>query len=379
MFHPGVWIKNFATAAIARDAKAFALNLIVDNDIPKNASLRVPVCRDGGCGSSVVEFDDWAGEIPYEDWVVKREDTFASFGQRVLDEQGGLVPDPLIHETWPLAIKAAQITDRVGLRLATARRGIESMWGVENAEVPLGKVCGTEAFHWFASHLLANLPRFRSVHNAALGRYRALYGIRSKNHPVPALAREGDWIEAPFWVWRQSEPRRRPLMARQNGRNLDLRIAGESDLLSSLRPRRAAPAQLWPHRGRRARRRPRQVWTSSSQGFVLFVLFSKKTAKARSAEACAVPIVGVCVAAQGGLEEVPAVGGRGRAADGDVQSALQAPRHHAVTEANSDGPTCMSVLTACPFRRQQRLDRDRALQPEPRLRNCLLCVYVYSN
>ncbi len=152
----------------------------------------------------------------------------------VRETLGDLVPDPLIEHAWPIARRAAEASDRVGLRLALARRGVESSWGVENAEVPLGKICGTESFHWFASHILAHLARFRGVHNAALGGYRELYHIRSKNHPVPALDKEGDWLEAPFWAWRRNQPRRRPLMARQHGRSLDLRIAGEADLLASL-------------------------------------------------------------------------------------------------------------------------------------------------
>ena len=42
LFHPGVWVKNFATAAIARAHGGLGLNLIVDNDLPKSASIRVP-------------------------------------------------------------------------------------------------------------------------------------------------------------------------------------------------------------------------------------------------------------------------------------------------------------------------------------------------
>ncbi|HEU5115375.1 MAG TPA: hypothetical protein VFT74_01725, partial [Isosphaeraceae bacterium] len=65
--------------------------------------------------------------------------------------------------------------------------------------------------------------------------YRRLYGIRSKNHPVPGLARQDDWLEVPFWVWRRENPRRRPLMARQtSGREMELRVAGENDRLAIL-------------------------------------------------------------------------------------------------------------------------------------------------
>jgi hypothetical protein len=115
------------------------------------------------------------------------------------------------------------------------RRAREAAWGARNAEVPLGSVCESEAFFWFASHLLAHLPRFREVHNLALDRYRATYHIRSKNHPVPALSSDHDWLEAPFWAWRQSHPRRHPLLARQvDPTRMELRILGEDRPLIEL-------------------------------------------------------------------------------------------------------------------------------------------------
>ena len=233
--HPGVWIKNFAAMSIARSVGGLALNLIVDNDIPKTVAIRVPF-RDGDrLQSRYVPFDEWSVEAPFEDLEVRDEGLFESFADRALGLLGDLVPDPLLGHDWPRARAAASITDRLGLRLAAMRRARESSWGVRNAEVPLGAVCETEAFLWFASHLLAHADRFRRVHNAALDRYRSEHGIRSRHHPVPALAAEGDWIEAPFWCWRRSNPRRRPLMARQVGPGrLELRIAGESEPLLEL-------------------------------------------------------------------------------------------------------------------------------------------------
>ena len=45
-------------------------------------------------------------------------------------------------------------------------------------------------------------------------RYRRLYHIRSKHHPVPNLRREDDWLEAPFWAWRAGSRRRGRLFVR---------------------------------------------------------------------------------------------------------------------------------------------------------------------
>ncbi|HEX8201246.1 MAG TPA: hypothetical protein VF590_12225, partial [Isosphaeraceae bacterium] len=235
LFHPGVWVKNFAAAALARPGGGAGLNLIVDNDVPKSAAIRVPRREGTRLRAVPVEFDDWAtGEIPYEDLAVHDEARFASFGARVRATLGDAVADPLIEEFWPRARAASGWTDRLGLRLAAARRGVEASWGLRNWEVPLGRVCETEAFLWFAAHLLAHLPRFQMVHNEALERYRAAYGIRSRHHPVPALGAQGEWREAPFWAWRAERPRRRPLLVRQLPRTMQLRIAGEEDLLLEL-------------------------------------------------------------------------------------------------------------------------------------------------
>ncbi len=236
LFHPGVWVKNFAVAGLATAGgeSGVGLNLIVDNDIPKGPTIRVPHREGDGLRVSPVAFDVWAGEVPYEDQTVQDEALFASFADRARATLGGLVADPMLDDFWPRVMRRAGETDRVGLRFALARREVEAEWGARNVEVPLGLVCESEAFYWFASHLLAHLPRFQSTHNAALARYRAAYGIRSKHHPVPALGRQGEWLEAPFWAWRAESPRRRPLMVRLLPRTIELRIGGEDETIAEL-------------------------------------------------------------------------------------------------------------------------------------------------
>ncbi len=234
LFHPGVWVKNFAAANLARSVGGVALNLNVDNDIPKAAAIRVPTVGDGGLRTVPVEFDDWRGEIPYEDWKVADEGMFASFGTRARDALAGAVADPLIDDFWPRAIRRRDDVDTIGLRFSLARREIEASWGFHNLEIPLGRLCQTDSFLWFASHLLAQLPRYQQIHNTCLDEYRAAHHIRSRHHPVAALAGHGEWLEAPFWIWRAGSPRRRALLARRTGKTVDLRIADEPAILVSL-------------------------------------------------------------------------------------------------------------------------------------------------
>src|SRR5262249_25404100 len=94
LFHPGVWVKNFAVAAIARESSARGLNLIVDNDVPKFASVKVPRHDNGGLRTERVAYDDWGAEAPHEDFNVRDEALFATFGDRVRSAIHDVVADP---------------------------------------------------------------------------------------------------------------------------------------------------------------------------------------------------------------------------------------------------------------------------------------------
>src|SRR3569623_481843 len=55
LFHPGVWVKNFANHHLAPQVGCASLNLIVDNDTAKSSVLIVP--KHGRLTS--VPFDHW--------------------------------------------------------------------------------------------------------------------------------------------------------------------------------------------------------------------------------------------------------------------------------------------------------------------------------
>src|SRR5262249_45745914 len=89
---------------------------------------------------------------------------------------------------------------------------------------------------WFACHLLAHLPRFHAVYNDCVHDYRRQYGLRSRNHPVPDLAVEGDWLEVPLWAWRRGQHQRGRLLVRQHDQRLDLRVGAETGPALPLEP-----------------------------------------------------------------------------------------------------------------------------------------------
>jgi len=226
LFHPGVWAKNFALNQLAGTHGATPLNLIVDNDTARTNVLRMAALD--GPTVRLVPFDQGRGELPFEERRVLDENLFASFAERAASITTAWPFRPLLPDFWAEVMRQAKRTPLLGQRFVGARRVFERRWGCHNLEVPLSMVCRTEPFAWFVCHFLADLPRFHAVYNEAVHTYRRVNGIRSRNHPVPDLAREGDWLEVPLWAWRTDRPHRGRVMVRPAGHQLQLRIDREA-------------------------------------------------------------------------------------------------------------------------------------------------------
>ncbi|HEV3339152.1 MAG TPA: hypothetical protein VG125_02310 [Pirellulales bacterium] len=217
LFHPGVWFKNFALDRLARTHRATAVNLVIDSDTLKDASLRVPGGSVDEPVQRIIPFDDPTGEIPFARRAIRNRQTFERFGRAAVEWLQPLVDGPLINSFWPKVVARSRETNNLGECLAQARHQLEGEWGSETLELPQSQVCRFEAFFWFVAHLLAHLPRFVQTYNDAVVRYRTLHGIRSANHPVPELMTDGEWLEAPFWLSGDGRPGRRHLFVRRRG------------------------------------------------------------------------------------------------------------------------------------------------------------------
>src|SRR5262249_2981503 len=147
-------------------------------------------------------------EVPYEEYRVQDEALFASLPERAMPLLREWDYAPLLPDFWAEVRLQSSRTPLLGERFAAARRAVERRWGCNNLEVPVSALCRTEPFAWFASPLLANLPTFHATYNDCVHAYRRRYGIRSRNHPVPDLVTEGEWLELPFWGWRSGQTQR---------------------------------------------------------------------------------------------------------------------------------------------------------------------------
>ena len=226
LFHPGVWAKNFALAKLAENVGAVPINLVIDGDTQKSASLRVPTGTVDEPHVETVPFDGPSEEIPHEERRVVDEATFASFGERAAEILKPFVAAPLLERFWPTVVAQHAQGATLGESIARARHAWEGSWGVQTLEYRQSRMCETVGFRRFALHLLAELPRFHASHNGALADYKRQENIRSANHPVPALAGSASdddaGLEAPLWLWTAANPRRRRVFVRRIGRELEL-------------------------------------------------------------------------------------------------------------------------------------------------------------
>lgn len=228
LFHPGVWFKNFLTAARAQRLAGVGLNLLADGDVYRTTALRVPAGPADSPRAEHVAFDRSSPArppVPFEESRVHDRAHFATFAARAGEVGSGWLTSPLLAELWPEVVAAELRTGNVGRAFAAARQRLEWRHGVTNLELPLSRACDTASFRRFVVHLLAHAATFRDIHNAALAEYRRLYRLRNAAQPVPDLATDADAIETPFWVWTADAPQRQRLFVR-GGERLRLQTAG---------------------------------------------------------------------------------------------------------------------------------------------------------
>lgn len=224
LFHPGVWFKNFALNQLAHKHRALPINLIVDTDEAKPALLHAPA----GPHLARVAYDRSTNEAPYEERAVIEESTFARLPEALAPIIQHWNFTPMLPTFWTEVMRQARRTPLLGERFAAARRAMERRWGCVQHEVPMSRVCATEAFAWFACAILSDLPAFHERYNQTVQQYRVAHGIRSHSHPVPDLARDGAWLETPFWAWRTGQARRGRLFAQPTKEGWNLRVGADT-------------------------------------------------------------------------------------------------------------------------------------------------------
>lgn len=270
LFHPGVWAKNFGLSSLGEQLGVATMNLIIDNDLCSNPSIKVPTGSMASPRITSVPFDRVEDPMPWEHRQVADKAMFDSFSDRVSEQMLKTNQGMLVDRVWDLATDEQLSGMSLGQRLAASRHQLEHSIGVSNLEVPLSQVCDTQSFRSFAAGILTDPVRFVEVHNSALHQYRRINRLRSQTHPVPDLQSDHGWFEMPFWVWHRDTPVRRPLYVRIDGEAFQLsdRASFEQTITAG-----GCTAQLESLADRKYVIRPRALTTTMYARLVLSSLF----------------------------------------------------------------------------------------------------------
>lgn len=206
---------------IARDRPAIPIHLIIDNDVPRTASIRVPAGSVAEPLTQTIPIDQHAA-LPFEELAIRDASLYQSFDARVLGATQDLLPDPLLLPHWQHAISADHAETHLGYRLARFRHRLEANMGLQTLELPLSVVCDHATFRCVVANLLSRCEQVHNVYNESLVAHRHLHRVRSDAHPVPNLSRREDWYEMPFWIWTETDPERRALFARQRQGQIEI-------------------------------------------------------------------------------------------------------------------------------------------------------------
>ncbi|MCE9533985.1 MAG: hypothetical protein K8T89_23115 [Planctomycetes bacterium] len=210
--HVGVLVKTFALHGMALRHGMTPLNLIVDNDTAKNTSLRfaqIPeVMKPEDVHLVSLPYDHFEGEVTFEQRPILDPALFRSFAERAHPYTRTWGFEPLLPEFWDEMKRQHARTPIMGEIISATRRSWERRWDCRNLEIPLSRMCETKSFRRFARHIQNDLPRFHAIYNESVAAYRLRNRVRSRNHPVPDLARDGEVREAPFWTLKPGEERR---------------------------------------------------------------------------------------------------------------------------------------------------------------------------
>lgn len=278
LYHPGVWAKNFAVSAVARKMGGVGVNLVADTDQLKANSLKVPSGDPARLTIEKLPFDDVTDGRPFEAWNIHNNQLFNDFGDNLRQRLAPFSTDPLINNFWPLAQSAEG--DHGARKFSHARQLIEKKWGFGLVESPMSLWAPTASVAHIFCTILADLPRFHSIHDSHLKAYRKAHGIHSRNHPVADLQTGEGWWESPLWVWRDTNPLRKGLWVQicPAGTGIRLKMEGDSEPLGCLAIRSGFPTdegirQLQRLEANGIRIRPRALVTTALCRLLLADLF----------------------------------------------------------------------------------------------------------
>jgi len=229
-FHTGIWIKNIFLNELLKSPlldSCMGLNIILDNDICKDLSLPLPALSDsGGLRLRKINFLSTAPDLPFEECPLPSIDLINEFTADIIGKLKPLENKNILNnfinfsrclENSLYLCRQNYKDDNLGEFLGLARRLFENEINPAYLELPFSQICNSDEFLSFFLEIVKNIEEFSKIYNNKLDGYRKLFKIRNQANPSPNLMIKENFFEAPFWIWKEGEQRRKIFILKEKG------------------------------------------------------------------------------------------------------------------------------------------------------------------
>jgi hypothetical protein len=210
LFHPGVWFKNFVIDSIAKESGGIGLHTIIDHDLARAASIRVPK-RDTFSGRLVqtacdlpICRSDATRTVHQTPWHSARIDRagLRRTLREITDSLSSLgIQNPIAVDFWGHMEQMHDGTE-AAIAFSQYRHSLEIKHGLSNLELPFSRLATSEPWQAFLHHCIVHGEKLHEIYNASLQEYRAEEKISNPTQPVPPLSSRDGWFELPFWLYK---------------------------------------------------------------------------------------------------------------------------------------------------------------------------------
>jgi hypothetical protein len=236
--HPGVWAKHVVAYHAARQLGGRCVNLVVDNDAPKDPFIRVPVEHSPAVELRAIRYASFPAGIAFESIPPADRAALHDFEQQIRAALG----DRFARSMMPVFLEGMRAVSTARDwpdQSIAGRRAVEARFDIRPADLRVSAVWGGPLLY----DMLANAGPFATAYNAALRDYRQARRIRNPQRPIPDLAIQPQRCELPVWAYRRGEVRRRLFVEAAGDERL---LLAEQETITRLRRRdlqRAANAE----------------------------------------------------------------------------------------------------------------------------------------
>ena len=235
-FHPGIWIKNIFLNELVKSPlpdKPLGLNIVLDNDICKDLNLSLPALSSNG--NLILEEINFLSStltinLPFEEYPCPSLEMIIKFNRdiihilKLLESENKDILNNFKNfarclENSSRLCRQNHKRGNLGEFLGLARRLYEQEIEPAYLEIPFSQICDSDEFLSFFLEIIKNIASFSEIYNKKLDEYRKLFKIRNRAHPSPNLMMKENFIETPFWIWREGDQRRKIFIVSEEEKN----------------------------------------------------------------------------------------------------------------------------------------------------------------